>query len=705
MGETASKGEINSEKTDTEQRKKRKQRGKPANTTLKMIVSHMCPSLVTTFLWSKPEEFRVTKFFMGFGLGAMLAVGFYFVLVDKLDLFEEHKFYILCAMVCVMGLGWAVSVSYRCAILMILPNMLGSEGRTFVLMLLVTIVMHGPVANIEKNVEIVGNSVACTVELQINHTKKLWKIMQEPLKKVLKDMKKNSDMFGKETDDVQKKFHAVNDQIISKEGFKENSGSVGNGRHLSTQSLFELKTKMRCDFIVDLGIQRCRKWFDIKYVACMRKLVIPLFNHLFCLPMTFKFLCNIVKLMTPWCRDRIPVDGNFGQLYDKVNSSVSNLNNNFKAEMAITSMVQQESIVGANFSKAQVTETLRKELIKKKDLLNSIVDIITLILSCTFAILFISAFLYTRNYNNDIRFDNVYISKYFRQIDSRRKAMNRKHLLPFKKAERPNVIFPWQRKVHSAEMRSLVLGLLQCVPQIILVIVLFVLDWLLYTMLDIIQRHSYIEYNFGESHHLEITVEGTSLLANLIRKAVSAFNTTLDIQMESNNLRCLPVPEKMLNFTIAATIIPLIAVILFCFLQIYVFRTRRVIAAFYFPKREKQRVLFLYNEFLRKRMAYAEIQRKRVIIRARRRELWKLRGLAGFLHRHLPWLRGCLRRHCLVCQESETPASYHCPTPQCGAIYCPSCWDDLRRYCFACMPFQEFISESSDNENDAVYRS
>ncbi|GCB85681.1 hypothetical protein scyTo_0026337, partial [Scyliorhinus torazame] len=34
-----------------------------------------------------------------------------------------------------------------------------------------------------------------------------------------------------------------------------------------------------------------------------------------------------------------------------------------------------------------------------------------------------SSFLYTLTYNRDIRYDNVYVSTYFRQIDARRRKV------------------------------------------------------------------------------------------------------------------------------------------------------------------------------------------------------------------------------------------------------------------------------------------
>ncbi|XP_078391548.1 DC-STAMP domain-containing protein 1 [Cetorhinus maximus] len=667
--------------------------------TLKRLFSRCCPSIFIHFLWSEPSEFRITKFFFGYGFGALW---FYFFIVDRLDLYEDHKLYILYGSCSITGLGWGISAYYRCASMLVVPNMVGSQGRGVLMMLLMALVMDGPMLNIQRNIEVVGESVGCTVELQINHTKKLWKLLIAPLREIIHNMKDNGKEFGKETKEVKTSFHDVNDQVISKQGYDTSKEPSSTKRNLTTQKLFETKTKLRCEFIVNFGVDRCKRWFWDKHASCMIKLVVPLFNHLFCLPLTFSFLCNILKVMTPWCKDRIPVDSNFGQLYDKVNGSVDNLNQDFTAEVAVSKM-EQESVIGANITKAEITERIREEILKKKTLLDKLVLIFKLLASFTFLIVFISSFLYTLKYNRDIRHDNIYVSTYFRQIDARRRKVERRYILPLKKAERGDLIFPWQIRIHAIEMKPLVLELLQYATLMLVVCSLFLLDWLLYTMLDIIGRHSFLEYNFSESHHLEIEVGGTSILANLIRKSVSAFNTTFNIKMESTNLHCLPVPHKIERKTMLYCLFPMSGMILFCFLQVYSYRLRRVIASFCFPRREKKRVLYLYNEYVRKRTAYAETRRKRILIQARKKQLWQLRGVAGALHRVFPCLRRFIRKRCVVCSEGPTETSYYCPNVGCGAMYCRVCWSDMKRFCFACMPYEDFVSGPSDTEQDPTY--
>lgn len=95
--------------------------------------------------------------------------------------------------------------------------------------------------------------------------------------------------------------------------------------HLSTQKMYELKTKLRCACegcppwgrpwgrgsrsgcgglrpplprptdVVDKAILSCRRWFDKKHEQCMQRIPVPLLNHLLCLPMKFKFFCGIAK--------------------------------------------------------------------------------------------------------------------------------------------------------------------------------------------------------------------------------------------------------------------------------------------------------------------------------------------------------------------------------------------------------------------------
>ncbi|OWK55040.1 DC-STAMP domain-containing protein 1 [Lonchura striata] len=254
--------------------------------------------------------------------------------------------------------------------------------------------------------------------------------------------------------------------------------------------------------------------------------------------------------------------------------------------------------------------------------------------------------------------------------------------------------------------------LLRCIP--ILLFLLFVcgLDHFIFSVLSIIQHHSFIEYSYQTSHHLSVNVMGTSLMAELLRTTIGALNASYDTDVETSNLACLPQPTGMTRQQYLSTCLPLGVLALLCLAQVYPFRLRRVITAFYFPKREKARVLFLYNKLLRQRKNFLYLQRGRVARRARQPPeplhtgTSSLQGtlLLQWCRQRWPWLRRCLRRRCTICGTPETPRHQPCPKPDCFALYCESCWGETGGTCLACGPADpDLVQDSSEDEEEQGY--
>ncbi|MBN3305271.1 DCST1 ligase, partial [Amia calva] len=571
--------------------------------------------------------------------------------------------------------------------------MLGTQGRAYVMVFVLACLYQGPVSNIHRNVQDIAFSMGCNIELQINHSKVMWKVMIDPFKKVVQDIVDEKKKFEQEAQAVKKTFQDIREQVMGEYGYS-NFHIEPVLRSKSTQEMFAAKTMLRCDYVVEEGMYRCKAWFDKKWQACMHTISIPLLNHLLCLPMTFSFLCNILKVMTPWCKDKIPVEGNFGQTYDKLNFSIERLGDDFSTSVVITK-TEQQTVVGDQISQSQITEELRAAFQKKMILLDRFVDIIQILLSCSFVCIFLSAFSYARNYNRDICFDNMYITTYFRQIDARRRKLEKRYLLPLKKAEHADFIFPWSLKMHPSELRICV-RMLQVIPLSFFTGTLLAIDWFLYRIFTIIRTYSYTEYSLSSSHHIEINVGGQSMMATLLRQSIGALNTSAAMDLNTNNMHCLPQPHCLSQSDYLWSTLPLLLMMLLCCVQVYSNRLRRVIAAFFFPKREKRRTLFLYNGQIRRRIFYIEMQRKRLMRRADRARV-------NSLLYSLCWRLGCLGRHCCVCGEKQKGECEECPLQTCKAVYCAQCWKDLGRFCFACTPFTQNISGENNSETDIKY--
>uniref|UniRef100_A0A8C4WIJ8 DC-STAMP domain containing 1 n=1 Tax=Gopherus evgoodei TaxID=1825980 RepID=A0A8C4WIJ8_9SAUR len=157
------------------------------------------------------------------------------------------------------ALGWGVSPHFRCASLLVAPKFLGKEGRLYLLTYVLAAVYDGPITNMRHNLDEVIRSVGCTVELQINHSRQIWKVSTAPLRAVLHDMV-GGRTLNAETRNVSQAFAGLNEQVASEAGYGVRRPRRAQGQRTpSTQQLYEQKTKLRCkcecDFSAQLVVQ------------------------------------------------------------------------------------------------------------------------------------------------------------------------------------------------------------------------------------------------------------------------------------------------------------------------------------------------------------------------------------------------------------------------------------------------------------------
>ncbi|XP_056142130.1 E3 ubiquitin-protein ligase DCST1 [Lampris incognitus] len=518
-----------------------------------------------------------------------------------------------CIFVALCILGGVFSSYFRCSVLLMFPSMLGSRGRAYVMVFILSALSSGPLANIQRNVQDLSLSLACNLDLQVQHSKTMWRAALQPFIQVAQDIVDDSTKFQQEARNISRKFQNIRDEVIGQYGYDRfRPQPTGN----NTQDQFTAKTMMQCDTVVEQGIGRCKEWFEVRWQRCMDAVKVPVISHILCVSMRFHFLCDIMRVMTRWCREEIPVEGNFGQTFDKLNHSIDMLSREFTTELFLQVQTpllteEQQSVVGASILQEEFRQSLRRTFQEVQTVTDQLLEILQLLLSFTFITIFTTAFGYSRQYSQDLHFDNIYITTYFRQIDNRRKSSGKRYLLPLRRSERSHFIDPWSPSIHPSELKPMVVGVLRAVSLAVLVCVFLAVDLTLYHMMDVIHRHTYSEFNLTSkttqthtllklclslgSHQVDIKVDGDSLMARLLRKTIAAFNSSSHFDMQTTNQNCLVQPTVMTTKQYLCSTLPVLLMVLMCFLQVYSNRLHRVIAAFYFPKREKKRILFLYN--------------------------------------------------------------------------------------------------------------
>ncbi|XP_030014244.1 E3 ubiquitin-protein ligase DCST1 [Sphaeramia orbicularis] len=528
--------------------------------------------------------------------GAVLFLG----IVHNLPLTFDLRLAAGCVFVALCAVGGALSSSFRCSVLLTFPSMLGSRGRAYLLLFILSVLYAGPISNIQRNVETAALTLSCNLDLQVHHGRLLWRDTVRPLILIAQELKGESAGFQVETHKINGEFQNIRDEVLHQYGYSQFEPEHTTN---TTQEQFTAKTMMQCNSVVDQGVQRCSDWFSLKWVECMEAIPVPVINHILCVSMKFNFLCDIMRVMTPWCKEHIPVEGNFGQLFDQVNRSVDLLSREFSTELVLQEEEQQSVLGGGVLLEHEFTEAVKESFKQLTTTMESVMNLLQLLKSFTFLTIFIQALTYLLHYRRDIRFDNVYITSYFRQIDAHRRRAGKRCVLPLKKSGKNTPIKPCSLKMHSEEIQQLTSGVFQLLSISLLSIILFAVDFFLLHVLDIISRHTVTQFNVTGGHQVDIRVGGDSLMARLLRKTVTAFNSSSSFDIHTDNQVCASPPFRLSVSVYMSCVGCVLMVVLLSCIQVYTNRLRRLIAAVYHPEREKRRVLFLYNLTLQRQIS------------------------------------------------------------------------------------------------------
>ncbi|XP_018787504.1 PREDICTED: DC-STAMP domain-containing protein 1-like [Bactrocera latifrons] len=154
-------------------------------------------------------------------------------------------------------------------------------------------------------------------------------------------------------------------------------------------------------------------------------------------------------------------------------------------------------------------------------------------------------------------------------------------------------------------------------------------------------------------------VKGSGLMARLLQRTLKNFNIHEQISTFLTNEYCLPnahILPKRFYLKLAATNVIIIVLIYKCY---YFMRMRRIICSYFYHKREKQRILYLYNSLLRKRKTVREVMRMTAESNVHKRRIRRRINLLLFLRLKWPnycsWYKFCAatRLKCLICDGLE----------------------------------------------------
>ncbi|XP_068084359.1 protein sneaky [Anabrus simplex] len=683
------------------------------NIGLERSMQRFSPCCLKIF-YSRPSEYRLVKGILGFFYGIFLGVAFYILILIDLD-FQPVQLLILGVSICLMlGVGNALSIQIRCISLLAIPSFCGRSGRGVLKAVVLAYLIAGPFHNLTINCREVVRVFACASVLTFNMTRTRFELMVRPFQEGLMQMK--ADMGEvKETlhsiaDVVQPIAEEVEDeseiQMIKEENEYIDALQGDTKRwdelkakyqpHLKDtedkkyEKGYKKKLEMRCEEIMDKAASNCRKAFSKSYDRCYEK-VSWVAAWLLCWPMKLTFVCNIIDAIggRKTCTAAGDLEPGFGEGYSYLKKAGSAFSKNFqKAKMQYELKIAPPELDIREA--ADTAEAIAHDFQAKKTLVDMFLMVIKRALSFIFIKIILEAQEYHDKFLTDIEFDNMYLTPYFRKIDARRRKREELTLLPLKKLERLEIVDPYSLCPAPKERIHLGAQTVRLLLEMVTPAAFIMLDILLYETLDLVRRHARIEYTQTGAHDLFLEVKGTGMIAALVRSVLRGFNVKKRVKVVRSNEACLPQPHPIQKYYYYKIFGTYLLVWLLIFGHSYTQRLRRSICAYFYAKREKKRVLFLYNETLKKRVGSARFLKNRVLRKARENRLFMDTTTLMVMRLRFPrlfsWLRifRVARRKCLICEDSEPLRKsdqlkyfHECETPTCHFIYCNLCWWEI----------------------------
>ncbi|EDW73211.2 uncharacterized protein Dwil_GK16778 [Drosophila willistoni] len=651
-------------------------------------------------------------------------------------------------------LAFVVNRNVRAVTLLIFVALVGKSGRSYLRAVAFAFVISGPIDNLANNAGEVARVFACTTVLTYNLTKTRFDLMAKPFTNTLKHMKEDiveiqttfgelqgvlADLkYGVEHTDIE------DDQFGTANRYNRNSRAAAKGNatkqpevntttapapasagHPELPSSDEVQEKFlrnmrnRCKHQLRSGHQVCQQIFHQGYHKC--KTNFPDFiAPAICWPYRVDIICKINIFGNPdkICDPAQVVPRNFGETYVKLLNTERELFDN-STNIEITYELQNSSAVQDTMRSAQQTsEAFTEDFNRRKRIFNAIMLLIEKFL-CLFILRVIFASIqYFLRYRRNVEFDNFYITDYFKHVDKRRKDTSKRSILPLKSYEKPNYVDVDHVCSRTAEeSRTVIYHLLQLSLEVITVGLFLLMDRMVVNLLRIINKRSLIEYHQEGEHEVRFHINGTGLMARLLRTTMKNFNIHERVSTSLSNEDCLPKAHVLPNSFYYKLLLLYLAIILLIYQSTTFLRLRRVICSYFFYKREKQRILFLYNRMLRDRQSNFEILRLHAEENLASRRVQDNVNICLRLRLSFPEVFGCLsrfscaKRNCLICDVLENGKFVICPN--CGLPYCRDCCLELKSHCISCDQIMLFTADqrgggggdtsSDETSGDEIY--
>ncbi|XP_071942429.1 DC-STAMP domain-containing protein 2-like [Antedon mediterranea] len=636
-------------------------------------------------------EYEAISNVIGFITGCFMVYIFYYIFVFGKDYEPYFALAVTTVMGGVMSFGMAFSKDVRCIVLLTVPQLFSSKGRSILMAYGFLLVMAGPMANLTENMDIASQSQLCSGQLAANQTRELFEMATAPLAGlasrsfpisklqtiniIFDRLTQTVDDVKKVTDKIAESFRALNKALSS-------IGGIMNDVHKWLKDIVTRcndkfgKPERACLNAIYKGKKNCEKKFRLKFMCKIVNIAKP--------------ICNLLRVGKLLCY--IP-----GKVMSYASTKTTGMVNEIKDEFYVEIKLKHSFTMDNTLSRSvgNITGGMIDEIKSRTKQFRFVLRIINQLLTLTFIWLFVKAAMYRKKYLTKDKFDNWYITPDFFKIEERRKALFKETIFPLKWKESFNYVQPTSFRMAKPEKRKLSIGLVIWCTHALYTGMIIGTDSFIFWFLTVIRKHASIKIQLDAPAPFKVRVEGDGLIANIYRRLIDSFEALNEENVTLDVTKCLPEPVPPNYGSYETIVIVFACTLIMVVTEAYGLRLRRVVTSWYYPQRERQRVVWLYNSILKKRGGFLKYLRKqmkakfdptadiekisivdRIAARSKFwRKIFKFMGLKS-------------KKYCVGCakpgKKKDKKNFRHCDNPNCKSCYCLECMADLNNMCLLC---------------------
>ncbi len=228
-----------------------------------------------------------------------------------------------------------------------------------------------------------------------------------------------------------------------------------------------------------------------------------------------------------------------------------------------------------------------------------------------------------------------------------------------------------------------------------------IIDQVLLDFMQVLKAKSGIKYEYKSNKEEQVEIVGDGLFADLAKTLAESVNKNEVDDFEADSSHCLPKIGQVNEAQLLVIFQQFVLLVFLSLFEVGVKRFNRNVCAFFYRKWEKKRIIWLYNDTLKKRIGFIKNAKKKITFKKQNGLIENEGALSRFLTSKLQNYKYLIRgltliglvskRYCVLCNHSERRTSLQCKN--CLTVYCFECWYDLVEKCVSCsLDFQEEYS-------------